>query len=391
MQTGDVRLIKNINVSMVLNLIRDKEELSGAELAKITGMRPSTISNIIKELSSKCLIVKSGKGESTLRGGKRPTLWKLNSNSIYAIGLDVEIKEITAVIIDLNGKPIIKKVFKTRSEIHLDPLVLQIKECVDQIIKCANLQKKNILGIGIAVAGVVNTKKGCILATDVLPQLDIPLLSKLKKMFPFPIIVENNANSVAVGAKWTGAAKGVNNLVVVLIEVQKQIGGLGIGIIINSELYHGCSYTAGELNIKLPTLDDQLVTLRNILSKGKILKKYAESIDDIDIHIMIDAAKKGDEAAVKYFNNLGHLIGKNIARPVAMLNPNKLIIAGDVAELGEIILKPIRNELELDMLDSSYRCLKIETSIHGRYSVAIGAASIILNKFFKIPTVKING
>jgi DNA-binding transcriptional ArsR family regulator len=99
-QTGSYKLVRSINGHLVLNLIREHQKISGSELSKMTGMRPSTISSLLKELEGKNLIVNTGKGESTSRGGKRPFLWRINNTVAYVIGVDVEIGEVTSVLMD---------------------------------------------------------------------------------------------------------------------------------------------------------------------------------------------------------------------------------------------------------------------------------------------------
>ena len=390
MQTGDIKLIKNINIRLVLNLIRENHRISGARLAQITGMRPSTISNILKKLSKKNIILNMGKGDSTEKGGKRPYLWGLNENTNFIIGLDINIYEITATLINLEGTVTYKKNITLDIYKSLDNLVEQIQNTTNMIINDMNIQVDEILGMGIAVAGIVNSDIGEIILTDILPMLNIPLQEKLLDLYTFPVMVENNANAAALGSKWVGSAKGCNNFITILIEVYKHTGGMGMGIIINNKLYHGSSYCSGELNVNLPTLSDKLLSLRNHLSKGKILKKYSEKVDEINVNVMLDAAQKGDKTAKEYFKILGHTIGKEIVRPVAAINPSKLILAGEISSVGKILSRAVAKEIEGEMLQISNDCLEVTTSDHGKYIVSIGAASMILEEFFKIPVVKSN-
>jgi predicted NBD/HSP70 family sugar kinase len=388
MRTGDIRLVKKINDRVVLNLIREHGKISGSMLSQITGMRPSTISSILKDLQKRALIKNLGKGESTSRGGKRPYIWTIKSDEEYVIGIDLEIGEITAVVLDLSAGIVAKKIYQVPVVSNLDELVEQIESCVNEIIDFAKVDK--IMGVGLAIAGVVNRDEGIVVKTDVLVDLNIGLIEKLEDVFSFPVIIENNANATAIGEKWTGAAGGIKNFMTVLIEVNKNVGGLGIGLVFNEELYHGANYCSGELNIHLPTLHDSLGTMSNRLVEGKILRTYAQSIADIDIYIMLDAAKQGDEIALLYFSILGHLIGKSIANSVALINPELVILAGDIAELDSKISEPIKRVIEMETLNITSESLQVVASTQGRYATGIGAASLVLNEFFKVPVIKEN-
>ena len=347
MQTGDHRLLKSINERILLNLVRLNRVISSSDLVRITGMQPSTIFNILRDLTAKSHVLNLGKGELTEKGGKRPYLWGLNREASYAIGIDVEIGQLTAVVLDFSSEIVCKRVKKTEACTTLQQLVHQILKAINEVIVEARIDSKKIIGVGIAVAGIVNSEDGIVVMTDVLPEVNVGLLDALKKLFHFSIYVENNANASVVGEKWIGVAKESKNCLNILVEIDRGVGALGIGLIVNEELYRGSSFSAGEINIAMPELHDVLLNVRTHLAKGEVLKKYDKSPQDIEIETMIDAAKRGDEVAISFFARLGHQIGKNISRIVAAFNPDMLIISGDVAEVSELIVAPVKSVIDM--------------------------------------------
>jgi predicted NBD/HSP70 family sugar kinase len=389
MQTGDFRLIRNLNEQIVLNLIRENELISSSKLVKITGMRPSTIFNILKELSTKELVINLGKGESTEKGGKRPFLWKLNNKAAYVIGLDLEIGELTAVVLDLGGEVVAKKIYNIDIIKSLDELSQRINSSVKNILKEVEIKQTQIIGLGIAVTGIVDSNNGIIVMTDVVSDINVPI-KMIRDKYRFPIMIENNANAAAVGAKWVGVAKGCRNFITVLVEFNTHVGGMGIGLVINDELYRGSSFCAGELNNPLINLSTMISSFKYQLGQSDLLKKYETVPEKIDIGIILDAVKKGDKIATSIIVKLGHIIGRSIAKSVGLLNPEKLILIGNIAELGDIILDPIKNVIELEILSLTSDSLEFVTSKHGPYSVAMGAASLILNDYFKSPLGKMH-
>ena len=205
------RVVKDINEQLVLKVIQEHEIISSSDLVKITGMRPSTIFNILKELSSKSLVSFYGKGDSTEKGGKKPYMWTLNNEAAYVLGLDIEVGEMTAVILDFSGSIIAKKIFKLEIGRTVDELAVTIKKVVEEVIVETNIERDKILGLGIAFAGIVDYEKGIVAMSSVLPEMNFPLLDKLKEL-PFPVIIENNANAAAVGLKWNGNDKNKEKL-----------------------------------------------------------------------------------------------------------------------------------------------------------------------------------
>ena len=389
-QSYDFRLIRNINDRIVLNLILENESISGADLARLSGMQPSTISNILKGLKKRDLVNNLGKGESTFKGGKRPFLWEINSSAAYALGLDVEIGQTAIALLGLNGDVKKKKIYKTNGITNPRELSQHLLRSVNDLIKDSGVDLEKILGAGIAIAGIVNRGSGEVMMTDIIPQMNFSITSALQKKYQFPVIAENNANASAIGSKVVGTARGERNFMTVLIKVDAHVSGIGIGLVLNGELYHGTNYCSGEVTPEYPPMYNMISRLRDHFNKGKILKKYLNKIEDLNIRMLIDAANKGDALAIHYFMLLGRLIGSSIAKHIAMINPARVIITGDVAEVGDIILDPIKELVSYELVSVSKESLSIVASESGRYSVAVGAASIILDEFLKVPAFTTN-
>src|SRR3989339_293509 len=283
------RVVKDINEQLVLNLIQENEIISSTDLVKITGMRPSTIFNILKVLSERSLVSFHGKGDSTEKGGKKPYLWRLNKEAAYIIGLDIEVGEIASVILDFSGKIIAKKIIKLETGKTLDEFAGTIIKVVNEIITENNIVKEKILGLGVAVAGVVDNQNGIVIMTSVLPEMNFPLLQKLSSL-PFPVLIENNANAAAIGLKWNGYNETRRNFLIILVEIDRNVSGLGIGI-----------------------------------------------------------------------------------------------ITGVVSEVEDILIESVRKAIEMRVLSITSNTLNIVADKYHHYSVAVGAASLILEDYFRLP------
>jgi len=387
-QTGSYKLVRSINGRLVLNLIREHQKVSGSELSKMTGMRPSTISSLLKELEREKLIINIGKGESTYRGGRRPFLWKINNTVAYVIGVDVEIGVVTSVLMDLDGQIVYKAVNTFKPKRTKNDLISNIEVSINELFYKSCISTEKILGMGIAVAGIVDYQTGVIKITDLLPKIDFDISSIFEEKYSFPTFVENNANAASIGAKWVGPASGVNNFMTVLIEVGSEVGGLGLGIVINGEIYHGFSFCSGELDVRLPTITGILGHLRHKMVKGTYFHKFQNQVRKITLQHLVDAAKLEEVVAIQYFQKLGHVIGKAIASPIALLNPELVVITGKIAQIGDPLVQPIRKEVQLRTLDITNQAVRFGEHPYDSFSVSIGAASLILDDFFKVPTVQ---
>lgn len=381
------RVVKDINEQLVLKLIQEHDIIASSDLTKITGMRPSTIFNILNSLSAKSFVTFYGKGDSTVKGGKKPYLWTLNKDAAYVIGLDIEVGEMSLVVLNFKGEVVSKKTIRQNTGNTVDELANNIIDAVNKIIQENNLEQQKILGLGIAFAGIVDCYNGVVMMSSILPELNFNLLEKLKQ-FPFPVQIENNANAVAIGYKLKSNKQAKRNYLVVLIEIDQNVSGLGIGIVINGELYRGSSFCAGELYPHLPTLREFLTTYKSRFVEGEYLKNYVTSIDDINVEFLVQAAKQGDKIANLIFSKIGSIIGQTIAPAVALLNPDSLILTGVISELEDIIIEAVRKEIEMRVIPITNDALEIVVDNYHQYSVAVGAAALILENFFKVGVVK---
>jgi predicted NBD/HSP70 family sugar kinase len=219
--------------------------------------------------------------------------------------------------------------------------------------------------------------------------MNFPLLEKLS-VLPFPVLLENNANAAAVGLKWNGSDKTLRNYITALVLIDQNVSGLGLGIVIEGELYHGTSFSAGELYAHLPSLREILYTIRSRFPESEIFKNYTSSLDSIDIEFLVEAAQKGDKIAIQIISMIGTIVGQTITPAIALLNPDTLIITGFVSELEEILVDSIKRAIEMRVLSVATNVLNITTDKYHHYSVALGAAALVLEDYFKLPTVKQN-
>lgn len=388
--TGDYRLVKHLNSSVILNLIRTRSLISGADLAKITKMRPSTIMKILKNLERKGLIVKAGIGNSTHLGGRRPTLWEICGSYGYVVGLQLELNEIHAVLLDLNSKIIEEKDIRIRRLNSISDIENKIIEIIDDLLYAKKISRRHLLGLGIGVSGLVDIKTGAIIKTSLLPRKDQPILLEdaLKKHYDFPVYIENDANTAVLSEKWFGQAKGVNQVVFTLVVVDVDVFGIGFGLILDNRIYRGANMFAGETNPFSHNLRSFLRQCPAGHSGDKItLGGKQMAIEDVDLSILLELVKSEDKMALCIFEQMGQIIGKELTYVMNLLDPDMVIIGGEIAKAKEYIIDPISATLDKELVSDIKRNFKIVASSLPGYSVPLGAASLILQRIFQEPVV----
>ena len=240
MQRGTFQLMKSVNKSIILNKIRTSEPISRAEIAKETKITPPTVSSIVKELIGQGLVKESTLGHSS--GGRKPTMLHINTGAYYVIGIDAGPETVECVLTDLAGGILQRTSSLLKKPLTNERFMEVLKESVYAILGRADVEQEKIIGIGIAMHGVVDAETGMSRIAPILNLTNIPIKDVLEQEFNLTVRVENDARAMALGESWFGGRGNASSMAAV------NIGrGVGAGIVINGKLYHGAEGIAGEL------------------------------------------------------------------------------------------------------------------------------------------------
>ena len=368
---------QNDSSKQILNKIRLQGEISSAELSRITSYQPSTISNIVKKLQNRGLIEVSRIANSD-SVGKPPTLWKIKSDQGYIIGIECLPNEIRSRIIDFAGNSIAQKRRKYKHLIKGRKITQKINSYIENILNEFEYLRNDILGIGVALPGLVVSEKGYIPYSRELNIDQIPLRKKIKENFDFPFYISNDANAGALGEIWFKSSEKQTNLVFLTInEITKDLGS---GIIINNQLYDGHSGTAGELLTRLPNIID---IISRIKKEDKISTHFWDRFNkhkEVPFSEIIKRAKQEDPVASVIVREFSDVIAEQIVNLIGFLNPQSIILGGDISSTDYIVNNYILPEVKDNFSKLFPRGVEfpnITPSKFGIYSVSMGAISLI--------------
>ena len=397
-KTGSLKLVQEINRSVVLNLIKDRGPLSRADISRITKLTRSTISSIVSYLIKKNLVKETGLSSSGV--GRKGILLKLNPKAYYVVGVDLGTLNTIAVVVDLEGKIMERVEHPTNSERSKDKVIERLKAVIHEVITASNINIQKIAGIGLAVPGLVDSKKGIMLITPNFGWRNTPIGEILEKEFHTPIFIDNNNNVMALGEAEFGIAQGVRNFVCINVGM-----GIGSGIVINGELYRGETESTGEIGhttvdyngpkcscgnygclevmAAAPAIAKRAVKAVKEGKKTLISELVNSNLDEISAAIVAEAANKGDKLAQGIIEKTGEYLGTGIANIINLFNPQMVIIGGGVAQAGDLIFNPLKKTMEKRAFPVPAKVAKIVASSLGRDCTVIGAATLVLKKTFK--------
>ena len=237
----------------ILDVIRRKGPVAKTEITKLTGINIVTVSNYVNDYIKEGLVFEKGLDVST--GGRRPILIELNPETGFVIGAGLTLHDVAAVVANLNGDVI----FETRKERPRESgkaLIDALLGIVDEAITGSNVEKDKILGVGIAIPGVIDRRANTIRCwgtwgTEEGTELVIPVSFEelIKDKFDLPAVVENDADAAVFGERWFTQRSDIQNMLYMY-------SGVGCGMIVNGQIYEGSSGNAGELGITNPETTD---------------------------------------------------------------------------------------------------------------------------------------
>ena len=280
----------------------------------------------------------------------------------YRIGVDIGGTNIKIALVDFDGKIIYSNTVPTRAEMGYEAGVNNIKQAIKELMQETDENAKSIEAIGFGLPGQIDYKEGIVKNLPNIPGwVNIPLAKIIEDEFSIPTRLDNDVRCAALGELNFGAGKGCENLICITVGT-----GIGSGIVLNGKLVRGASNAAGEIgHIKMDMTGGPLcgcgdygcfeayasgpaiVTMAKEYISGGKSAKYKEMATDgiITPYIVAQAALQGDAVSIQIFKQMGKIIGTGLSSVINLLNPEKIIIGGGVADAGEILLDPIRKTI----------------------------------------------
>lgn len=392
----------------ILNVIRNKGQVTKQEIARYLNFNLTTITNLVNELLiSHKLLQEVGDNVST--GGRKPKLYQININSGNIIGLDIGGENLRIAMCDIMGNVISSLTSRSQYNGNREKLIDGILNLIEKIIANAGYNKSSILGIGISISGIVDSDSGNIIYCPNIDGLDnFPIKNFLESKTDFPVFVDDSVRCMAIAEKHYGIAKEYDNFL--FISLGK---GIGMGIYVNGKIYRGSMGLSGELGHITVDEDGPLCNCGNkgcleaIASGPGIIRRAREGIENgivtlltqiikgdlknLTVEAISKAAEEGDKFSYYLINRTGEYIGIAVAAVLNLFGPEIVVLGGGVAKCGDVMIAAIRRTVQLRALSVISKKAMIVRSELGDNIAARGAATKFINILFNDPNNNLLG
>lgn len=401
---GNAAVIKEHNRALVLDLIVRKGPLSRSQLAEEVQLTKTAITDIVNELVRHGLVRQVGEGSSN--GGRRPILLDLNSGAYRIIVADLSGPTVRVALSDLRANlsesHYVTRRLRLADQFTVTDLLIMINEVLKGT-KGASDDARPLLGIGVAVPGLLDYETGTVISAVQLGWSNVPLKAKLEKHFKLPVFVEREINAALLGEQWFGDARQLDDMLYVTLGT-----GVGVSMMLKGALYRGHNRLAGEFGHTVIQNDGPLCKcgsrgcLESLASMTAITERVKkefllgevdakletiirESGGQVDLDSVFTAAMQGSASAKQAVEEAGRFLGMGLANLVNLFDPEALFIGGSIpaAPGYEAYLNVARRAMEERILHGKQRRPKLVVSRFNERARLVGATALVLTEVLR--------
>jgi predicted NBD/HSP70 family sugar kinase len=375
--------LRQMNRLRVIEMLYRQPGSSRTDLARWTGLSRATVSTLVEELGHAGVVEEH---EAAVAPGPRPTgrppvLLSLVPGAAYAVGLDFGHQHIRVAVCDLSGE-LVAEDWSPAEVDHAPTESLDLAhELVRASLRGAGIEQERLLGVGMGLAAPIDKATGDIATEGILPGWHgIRPADEMQARLGVPVELENDANVGALGEKVFGAARGVDDLIYVRVSA-----GIGAGLILGGRLYRGFGGVAGEMGHVLADPAGPicrcgnrgcLETIASPVAVAALLERSTGK--PVSAARLLELVEADDRGAGRAVADAGEAVGRALSMLVNVLNPELVVVGGDLAPAGAVLLDPIRAAIERHGVAPAAGAVRVTAGTLGDRAEVLGAAGLIL-------------
>ncbi|MBF8187958.1 ROK family transcriptional regulator [Nonomuraea sp. K274] len=363
-----------LTAGQILQLIRHGTCRTRKQLIEYTGLSRSTITDRVDRLIDARYIHESG--VATSGGGRPPSVLDIDATKRLMLVADLGAAHARVALTDLAARPMAEERAEMRIDRGPEAVLSWVRDAFQRLLDRCGRPQSDVCGIGLDLPGSVDHTAGRVIRSFLMPGWDDhPVRAAIGETYDVPILIENDANAMALG-EWWSSWRATDSLVLIKVST-----GIGTGIILDGQIYRGVEEAAGNIgHVRIRETDDRVCTCGSrgcvaSLASGLSLATDLGKESSRDVVRLVQA---GDPEAIARTQEAGRTLGVVLATAVSLLNPGVLVLAGDMADTGEHYLTGIRETVYRRSLPYTTRNLEIVTTSLGDRAGVVGMAVIVM-------------
>jgi len=381
--------IKNSSRAAILDAIRRAKRIARIDLAHATDISPATVTTITADMIKQGLIeeVSPEEGKGQARRGRPRVDLKLRADAFLVAGIKVAEATISVVLVNFESTVVHEHKYQRDQVItSVEGFVTQIQKALKATLSGAPQSFANLAAIGIGIAGMVDAKRGFLHWSPFIDKQNLALAELLNDALELPVFIDNDANLVAMAEQYHGDAQHIENFIVVTIE-----SGVGMGIVINNQIYRGTRGCGAEFGHTKVQLDGALCRcgqrgcLEAYVADYALLREaslntapFQSQTTEQRLQDLLASARNGEPIAESIVNRSSRIFAMGLSNLVNLFDPELIILSGERMSFDHLYAQDVMEAIQSSIVQVDAEPPKIVIHKWGDFMWARGAAAFAL-------------
>jgi predicted NBD/HSP70 family sugar kinase len=373
---GSQSSLRDANRNLVVDTVKRYGGLTQVELAETTGLSQATVSTIVRELLAAGVVDTA----TTTRSGRRAQMVTLARRVGLAAGVQIGHRHLRLVLGDFSHQVIAEQTLPLPADHRVDTSLDRVALLVVDLVERVGASLDDIVGLGVGLPAPVDASTGMVSVSGIMPGWDTVHVGQvLSKRLGRPVYVDNDANLGAIAESTLGAARQYSDSVFVRASY-----GTGAGIVINGQVHRGVAGTAGEIGHVQVAVPGELCRCGNrgcldtVVGASALIDRLRVSSGPLALRDVVQRAIDGDERCAEVIGEAGAMIGMVVAGLGVAVNPQLVVVGGELAETGDLLMRPLREAVRRRVLLNQISPLEVVPASLGSRAEVIGALVLAL-------------
>jgi predicted NBD/HSP70 family sugar kinase len=392
---GSLESLRELNRLRVVDALKAVGTGSRAELARRTGLSRSTVSTLVAELVRQGFVVESGRagrGRDSQQG-RPPTMLTLNPSAGAAVGIDFSHDHVRVAVSDLSRTVLAEGRENVDVDHHAHESIAVAVRLAGELLRAAGPASRRVVGAGVALSAPIDYERGMVHPSAIMPGwVGLDVAREIGDQLGMVVHVDNDANLGALAEVTLGAGRNARDAAYIQIS-----SGIGAGLIVDGRPYRGFGGTAGEIGHLLVDESGPICRCGNrgcleTLASGPALVELMRTSRGRELSLaeLIELAVAGDGGAGRAIEDAGRVVGRAVAALCNLFDPEMVVIGGDLAPAGEILLGPVRESIRRYALPAATERLEVVAGVLGERANVLGALALAIAQSEEIVAARLS-
>jgi predicted NBD/HSP70 family sugar kinase len=381
LRTGSLESLRERNRLRVIDALRTRGAISRADIARQTGLSRSTVSSLVGDLQAAGMVIEratDGVAATGSQGGRPPVLVALDRAAGAVVGLDFGHDSLRVAVADLSyailAESFVELEVDTAAEDALDTAARLVSELVEE----AGVERGRVLAAGMGLPGPIDRESGRVHSQPILPAwVSLDPAAGMEQRLGLPVHLDNDANVGALGESTFGIGRGMRVMAYLRLSA-----GIGAGLVINGRPFRGARGIAGEIGHVLVDPQGPICRcgnrgcLETFVAGPALCELLRRSHGPLTVHQLLQLAQDGDAGCQRVLADAGRVVGRAVADLCNYLNPDLVIVGGDLSAAGDLMLEPMREAVRRFAIPAAAEDVEITAGTLGDRAEVLGALAL---------------